>query len=55
MFELVSRGRYPWQGLMRQWSAADEQAVEEALLLTGTAEFAHLAVDSLSGGQRQRC
>ena len=55
VFELVSRGRYPWQGLMRQWSAADEQAVEEALLLTGTAEFAHLAVDSLSGGQRQRC
>ena len=53
--ELVSRGRYPWQGLMRQWSEADERAVEEALRLTGTAEFAHLAVDSLSGGQRQRC
>ena len=55
VFELVSRGRYPWQGLMRQWSEADERAVEEALRLTGTAEFAHLAVDSLSGGQRQRC
>lgn len=40
---------------MRQWSEADERAVEEALRLTGTAEFAHLAVDSLSGGQRQRC
>ena len=53
--ELVSRGRYPWQGLMRQWSEADELAVEEALRLTGTAEFAHLPVDSLSGGQRQRC
>ena len=39
VFELVSRGRYPWQGLMRQWSAADEQAVEEALQLTGTAEI----------------
>ncbi|MBD4598825.1 ATP-binding cassette domain-containing protein, partial [Xanthomonas citri pv. citri] len=33
---------------------ADELAVEEALRLTGTAEFAHLPVDSLSGGQRQR-
>ena len=55
VFELVSRGRYPWQGLMRQWSDADEQAVEEALTLTGTAEFAHQPVDSLSGGQRQRC
>ena len=55
VFELVSRGRYPWQGLMRQWSDADELAVEEALRLTGTREFAHLPVDSLSGGQRQRC
>ncbi|MGS3582686.1 ABC transporter ATP-binding protein [Klebsiella pneumoniae] len=54
VFELVSRGRYPWQGLMRQWSEADELAVEEALRLTGTAEFA-IPVDSLSGGQRQRC
>ncbi|HKS34650.1 MAG TPA: ABC transporter ATP-binding protein [Enterobacteriaceae bacterium] len=55
VFELVSRGRFPWQGMMRQWSEADEQAVQQALDLTGTAEFAHLPVDSLSGGQRQRC
>lgn len=55
VFELVSRGRFPWQGMMRQWSEADEQAVQQALTLTGTAEFAHLPVDSLSGGQRQRC
>lgn len=55
VFELVSRGRFPWQGMMRQWSEADEQAVQQALELTGTAGFAHLQVDSLSGGQRQRC
>ena len=55
VFELVSRGRYPWQGLIRQWSTDDEQAVDTALRLTGTLEFAHLPVDSLSGGQRQRC
>lgn len=55
VFELVSRGRYPWQRFMRQWSPEDEQAVQEALRLTGTLEFAHLPVDSLSGGQRQRC
>lgn len=30
-------------------------AVEEALKLTGTQEFAHLPVEKLSGGQRQRC
>ncbi|MEO3988528.1 ABC transporter ATP-binding protein [Pseudocitrobacter cyperus] len=55
VFELVSRGRYPWQGLIRQWSDDDERAVEEALTLTGTTAFAHQPVDSLSGGQRQRC
>ncbi len=55
VFELVSRGRFPWQNVMRQWSDEDERAVEEALRLTGTAEFAHMPVESLSGGQRQRC
>lgn len=55
VFELVSRGRFPWQNVMRQWSDEDELAVEEALRLTGTAEFAHMPVESLSGGQRQRC
>lgn len=55
VFELVSRGRFPWQTFMRQWSDEDQQAVENALAVTGTTEFAHLPVDSLSGGQRQRC
>ena len=55
VFELVSRGRFPWQTFMRQWSDDDQQAVEEALAVTGTTAFAHLPVDSLSGGQRQRC
>ncbi|MBP2154106.1 ABC transporter ATP-binding protein [Erwinia rhapontici] len=55
VFELVSRGRYPWQNFMRQWSTEDEEAVLDALRMTGTLEFAHLPVDSLSGGQRQRC
>jgi len=55
VFELVSRGRFPWQNFLQQWSDEDERAVEQALQLTGTTEFAHLPVDSLSGGQRQRC
>lgn len=55
VFELVSRGRFPWQNFMRQWTDADELAVEEALRLTGTQDYAHLPVESLSGGQRQRC
>lgn len=55
VLELISRGRYPWQGFLRQWSDADEQAVAEAMRLTGTEPLAHLAVETLSGGQRQRC
>ncbi|MBJ3814919.1 ABC transporter ATP-binding protein [Shimwellia pseudoproteus] len=55
VLELVSRGRFPWQGIMRQWSPADQQAVEQALLLTGTTALAGESVEHLSGGQRQRC
>ncbi|MFD1829596.1 MULTISPECIES: ABC transporter ATP-binding protein [Streptomyces] len=52
--ELVSRGRYPHQGLLRQWSAEDERVVAESMASTGVAELADRAVDELSGGQRQR-
>lgn len=54
-YDLVSRGRYPHQGLLQQWRAADEVAVEAAMRLTDTLDFARQPVDSLSGGQRQRC
>ena len=36
------------------WSAADEEAVTEALTLTDTLDLAARPVDELSGGQRQR-
>ncbi|MGO3886584.1 MAG: ABC transporter ATP-binding protein [Mycetocola sp.] len=52
--DLVSRGRYPHQSLIRQWSAEDEQAVSDALERTNTTELANRPVDELSGGQRQR-
>lgn len=52
--DLVARGRYPHQGLIRRWSDADERAVDEALDATGTRELAPRPVDELSGGQRQR-
>ncbi|WP_329194093.1 MULTISPECIES: ABC transporter ATP-binding protein [unclassified Streptomyces] len=52
--DLVSRGRYPHQGLLRQWSQQDEQVVAESMAATGVAELAGRAVDELSGGQRQR-
>lgn len=55
VFDLVARGRYPHQGLLRQWSTADAVAVEDALRMTNTLALADHQVDRLSGGQRQRC
>ncbi|RMX08255.1 ABC transporter ATP-binding protein [Corticibacter populi] len=52
--ELVARGRFAHQGLLRQWSEADARAVEQAMHATCVAELAERAVDTLSGGQRQR-
>jgi iron complex transport system ATP-binding protein len=52
--DLVGRGRYPHQGILRQWSAEDERVVEESMRQTGVAELADRYVDELSGGQRQR-
>ncbi|MGW8781265.1 ABC transporter ATP-binding protein [Streptomyces sp. NPDC055796] len=52
--DLVSRGRYPHQGLLRQWSPEDERIVRESMASTGVAELADRSVDELSGGQRQR-
>ncbi|MEU4782436.1 ABC transporter ATP-binding protein [Micromonospora sp. NPDC023633] len=52
--ELVARGRYPHQGLLRQWSREDERVVTESMAATGVADLADRTVDELSGGQRQR-
>ena len=52
--DLVARGRYPHQKLIRQWSVADEAAVVEAMTATGVASLSARPVDELSGGQRQR-
>ncbi|WP_432155638.1 MULTISPECIES: ABC transporter ATP-binding protein [unclassified Streptomyces] len=52
--DLVGRGRYPHQGVLRQWSAEDEQVVRDSMARTGVAELADRYVDELSGGQRQR-
>jgi iron complex transport system ATP-binding protein len=52
--ELVEFGRHPHRG---RWIAGDPEgaeAVERALVLTGTADLADAQVDELSGGQAQR-
>jgi ferric enterobactin transport system ATP-binding protein len=52
--ELVARGRFPHQKLIRQWSPEDEAAVTAAMAATGVTELSGELVDTLSGGQRQR-
>jgi iron complex transport system ATP-binding protein len=52
--DLVSRGRYPHQRLMRQWSSSDAAAVATAMAATDVTDLAERRVDELSGGQRQR-
>ncbi|WP_420112754.1 ABC transporter ATP-binding protein [Pseudactinotalea sp.] len=52
--DLVGRGRFPHQGLVRQWTPADSDAVQRAMAATDVTALAHRHVDELSGGQRQR-
>ena len=52
--DLVARGRYPHQKLLRQWSKEDEAAVADAMAATRVSPLSRRLVDELSGGQRQR-
>ncbi|MFC9257889.1 ABC transporter ATP-binding protein [Amycolatopsis thailandensis] len=52
--DLVARGRYPHQRLLRQWSREDATVVTESMRATGVDDLAERLVDELSGGQRQR-
>jgi len=52
--ELVRYGRYPFQGMFRQWSKEDAMIVNMAMEQTQTTEFSTRPLSELSGGQRQR-
>jgi iron complex transport system ATP-binding protein len=52
--DLVARGRFAHQGLLRRWSPQDDEAVAAALTRTRLRHVAERPVDALSGGQRQR-
>ena len=54
VYDLVARGRHPYQTWLRQWSARDAEVVAETLAQTGLTDLAARPVDQLSGGQRQR-
>ncbi len=52
--ELVSLGRFPHQGLFRQWCDRDERMTDGAVCDCRLAELRARDVETLSGGQRQR-
>lgn len=52
--DLVSRGRFPHQKVLRQWAREDADAVAGAMRATAVDELSGRLVDELSGGQRQR-
>ena len=54
VFDLVSRGRFPYQNFLKGMSNEDKKAVENALKIMDIEEIADRNVDELSGGQRQR-
>ena len=52
--EMVASGRYPYTGLLGKLRAADAEAVDEAMELTGTSDLSSLYITEISDGQRQR-
>ncbi|YAL83333.1 ABC transporter ATP-binding protein [Dermacoccaceae bacterium W4C1] len=52
--DLVSRGRFPYQKMFRQWTDEDQDAVDFALKVTRLVDLSTRPVEALSGGQRQR-
>ena len=52
--DLVGRGRFAHQRLLRQWSAQDDAVIADAMRMTDVLHLSGRLVDELSGGQRQR-
>lgn len=52
--DLVARGRFPHQRVLRQYAREDQRAVADAMAATGVTAISGRPVDELSGGQRQR-
>jgi len=52
--DVVMMGRYGHMGLLRRPSAADREAVSDALARVGMSDFRDRQIGELSGGQRKR-
>lgn len=54
VYDLVARGRYPYQKPFSQLTSEDQEAIEEAMEMMGVSKLRDQFVEELSGGQRQR-
>ena len=54
VYDLISRGRFPYRKVFRGMDDKDFKAIDEAMETMGITELRDRAVDELSGGQRQR-
>ena len=54
VFDLVARGRTPYQNFLNQWSKDDEAIVNSSLCQVQLDKLAGALMSELSGGQRQR-
>lgn len=52
--ELIEQGRYAHSGPLSMLRGQDHDAIDRAMTLTHTTDFANRPVESLSGGERQR-
>ncbi|MDQ0300288.1 iron complex transport system ATP-binding protein [Salibacterium salarium] len=52
--DLVGRGRFPHQSMLKGWTKKDYEAVAEAMEIMDITDLANQNIDQLSGGQRQR-
>lgn len=54
VYDFVMMGRYPYLSALSPAQKQDEEAVERALQITGTAQFRNRTLRTLSGGERQK-
>ncbi len=54
VYDFVMMGRYPYLSPLAPAQKRDEEAVERALQITGTAQFRRRTLRTLSGGERQK-
>jgi iron complex transport system ATP-binding protein len=54
VYDFIMMGRYPYLSALSPAQKRDEEAVERALGITGTAQFRTRTLRTLSGGERQK-